>query len=233
MKLFIIVVKYWSEESLKSCLNSLRKVSLPIDWQKEVILIDNSQHNVGFAAGVNKGFKKAIKAGAEAVLLLNPDTEVKPEFLKPLLDNRAEIVAPVIKFWRSGKWVYDYGGKINWWIGRTKHLKKPTKIDYVSGCAMLIRRPVWEKIGFLKESYFLYFEDVDYCLRAKKAGFVIAVEPKSLIKHLLVEKRKKPLFQRYHLWRSNLIFINQWLFFGRRPLAYLYWWILGVKIFLT
>jgi hypothetical protein len=231
-KLAIIIVKYREEEKLRRCLESLEKSVLPTNWQKEIILIDNSQYNQGFARGVNQGLRQALEAGTEAALLLNPDTEVEPDFLMPLLANSADIIAPVIKFRRKGRGVMDFGGRINWWIGRTKHLEKPAKIDYVSGCAMLIRSPVWEKIGFLNEDYFLYFEDVDYCLRARKAGFKVAVEKEATVKHYLLEGAKKPLFQRWHLWRSNLIFINHWLPFYRRPLAYVYWWFLGLKIFI-
>jgi len=227
-----------------------------------------SQRNLGFAGGVNVGIKEALKNGAEAVLLLNQDTKVKKDFLFPLLENQADIVGPVIKFKRKGKWIYDFGGRINWWLGRNKHweIQNPKakiqnkfkiqnsktdknhlgrwqaerseamtppgwrEIDYISGCAMMIRRGVFEKIGLFDERYFLYFEDADFCLRAKKAGFKIAVEPKSVIVHQLKEGKKKPFWQRWQLVKSNLIFINRWICWWRRPLAWGFWLGRGIKI---
>ena len=237
-KLVIIILDYRNKPALKKCLKSVYLTKVPKNWEKEVLVIDNNKINLGFAAGCNVGMRKAIKNGAGAVLLLNQDTVVKDDFLLPLLDNQADIVAPVIKFRRKGKWIYDYGGRINWWLGRTKHVESlkvsefnGLKIDYISGCAMLIRRPVLEKIGVFDEQYYLYFEDVDFCLRTKKAGFKISVEPKSVIFHNLTEGKKKPFFQRRQLVKSNLIFINSWVTWRRRPIAWLYWLILCLKNF--
>lgn len=229
MKIAVIIVDYNGGQKILDCLQSLETAKISVGWQKEVLVIDNNSKNRGFSAGCNLGIKQALKHGVDAVLLLNQDTMVEKDFLEPLLASSGDIVGPVIKFRRRGKWVYDYGGKINWWLGRASH-GESSKIDYVSGCAMLIRRPVLEKIGLLDERYFLYFEDVDFCLRAKKAGFKIAVEPKSVIFHELSER--KPLAQRRQLVKSNLIFINRWLPFWQRPIAWLYWLLVGVKILL-
>lgn len=237
-KVIIIILSYKSETALKKCLESVYLTKVPKGWGKKVIVVDNNKNNLGFAAGSNVGIRRAIKNGAEAVLLLNQDTIVKDDFLLSLLANPADIAGPVIKFRRKGRWIYDLGGKVNWWMGRTKHIEclkvsgfKSLKIDYVSGCAMLIKRPVLKKIGLLDEKYFLYFEDVDFCLRAKKAGFAIASEPKSIIVHQLTEGSGKPFFQRWHLVRSNLIFINSWITWWRRPIAWSYWLALCLKIF--
>lgn len=227
-KLSVVIVSFQAEKDLAACLESLQKVKLSGDWQKEVLVIDNNLENRGFSAGCNLGIKQALKHQADAVLLLNQDTVVKKDFLVPLLANSSNIVAPVIKFKRRGKWIYDYGGKINWWLGRTKHIEKFSIVDYVSGCAMLIRRPVLEKIGPLDERYFLYFEDVDFCLRARKAGFKISVEPKSQIIHHLVEK--KSLTSRWYLISSHWRFINHWCRWPFKVLAYFYWLLISVRI---
>jgi len=161
---------------------------------------------------------------------------VEKDFLSPLLENPADIVGPVIKFRRQERWIYDFGGKINWWLGRNKHIENYElritnyELDYVSGCAMLVWRRVFEKIGLFDERYFLYFEDADFCLRAKKAGFKIAVEPKSTIIHHLKEGKKKPLWQRWEVVKSNFIFINRWIDWWRKPLAWGFWLVRGVKI---
>ncbi|MBM3205388.1 glycosyltransferase family 2 protein [Candidatus Shapirobacteria bacterium] len=255
---FVIIPNFNNQRDIVSCLKSLIKAYPKI----KIIVVDNgstdrsveainllryeevelikNEANLGFAKATNIGLKLALKRGAKDVLLLNPDTLPSRGFLEPLLANSAEIVGPVLKFKRAGRWVYDFGGKVNFWIGRTshdeyrtdniKHLKSP---DYVSGACMLIRRKVLEKIGFLDERYFLFFEDSDFCLRAKKAGFKVALEPKSVMIHNLSEGKKKPLYYFYHLLRSNLIFINSWLPFYRRPVAYLYLWFLALKMLLN
>lgn len=236
-KLIVIILDYKNKPSLKKCLESVYLTKVPRNWEKEVSVVDNNKKNLGFAAGCNIGMRKTIKNGAEAFLLLNQDTVVNKDFLLPLLTNSADIVGPMIKFRRKEKWMYDFGGKINWWKGRTKHVEslkvsgfKSLKIDYVSGCAMLIKKPVWEKIGLLDERYFLYFEDVDFCLRAKKAGFKIKVEPKSIIVHQLAEGSSKPFIQRWQLVKSNFIFINSWITWWRRPVAFFYWLLLLIKV---
>jgi len=246
-KIYIIILKFNGEKEIKDCLASLQLIKVPKGWEIKIIVVDNSKTNLGFAGGVNVGIKEALKNGAEAVLLLNQDTKVEKDFLSPLLENQADIVGPVIKFKRRGEWVYDFGGRINWWLGENKHWEiqnpkskiqnkfkiknsKIKDIDYISGCAMMIRRGVFEKIGLFDERYFLYFEDADFCLRAKKAGFKIAIEPNSIIVHYLKEGGKKPLWQRWQLIKSNLVFINHWICWWRRPLAWGFWLRRGIKI---
>ena len=289
-KLYIIIPKFNGEKEIKECLKSLQLIKISAGWEIKVVVVDNSRKipnfkfqisnkfqilnsklikliknkkNLGFAGGVNVGIREALKNGAEAVLLLNQDTKVEKDFLSPLLENPADIVGPVIKFQRGGNWVYDYGGRINWWLGESKHWELQTaeckmqndnsklkiksnrghlgrwpegtpprwrEIDYISGCAMMVRRRVFEKIGLFDERYFLYFEDADFCLRAKKAGFKIAVEPKSVIVHYLREGKKKPLWQRWEAVKSNFIFINRWICWWKRPLALGFWFLRGIRV---
>jgi len=267
--LFVVIVNFNNQKDIILCLQSLIKAYPKIN----IVVVDNAstdnslqsiislryekltviknKKNMGFAKGANIGIKFALKKGAERVLLLNPDTEVNKGFLEPLLLNKADIVSPIIKFKRKGQWVYDFGGKINRWLGRSYHIEdfhlggvmaslrsachhpRCLPIDYISGCCMLIRRKVFDKIGLLDEKYFLFFEDVDFCLRAKKAGLKIALEPKSMILHKLSEGKEKSLKYMYHLLKSNLIFINTWLPVYRRPIAYFYLWLLAFKILLN
>jgi len=199
-----------------------------------VKIIENKK-NLGFTAGNNIGIRYALKQGAEAILLLNHDTVVEKGFLESLLENPADIVGPVIKFKRKGKIIYDHGGKVDRIFGRNYHLElgkigKTKEIDYVSGCAILIRRPVFKKIGLLDEAYFIFYEDADFCLKARRAGFKIAVEPKSLIFHKLSEGKKKPWRMHFHLLKSNFIFVNRYVPFYRRQLAYTYLLLLLFKV---
>jgi hypothetical protein len=253
-KVFIVILNFNGKEYILDCLKTVRNKEV------EIVVVDNgstdgslqsinslkwgnlkiikNKRNLGFAGGCNVGIRYALEKDAEAILLLNPDTIVSKGFLRPLLENPADIIGPVIKFKRGGEWVYDFGGKVNLWLGRSYHLEERarTKVryykfpDYVSGCAMLIKRPVFEKIGLLDERYFLYEEDVDFCLKARKAGFKVAVEPRSIIVHKLTEGKKKPLKQHFSHLKSNFIFINHWIPVYKRPLAYIYLLLLLFKV---
>ena len=258
--IFVIILNFNNQKDIIPCLKSLIKAYSKIN----IIIVDNAssdgslksiisldheglqiiknQKNFGFSKAANKGFKLALKQGAQDVLLLNPDTLPGRGFLESLLANPAEIVSPILKFQRDGQWVYDFGGKVNFWTGRATHNEMDNRevkinnlkpIDYVGGACMLIRKKVFEKIGFLNEKYFLFFEDPDFCLRAKKAGFKVALEPKSMMIHNLSEGKNKPFYYFYHLLRSNFIFINTWIPFYRRPVAYIYLWLLGLKMLLN
>ena len=255
-KFFIIIINFNNQRDINACLQSLIKAYSKIN----IVIVDNSstdrsveeikkikntkiiknKRNLGFAGGCNVGIKYALNQGAEAILLLNPDTVVKKGFLEPLLLNKADIVGPIIKFRRKEQWIYDFGGQINFWIGRAfhneystpnvKNLKTP---NYLSGCCLLIKRKVFEKIGLLDERYFLFFEDADFCLKAQKAGFKVALEPKSMISHDLSESKAKSFFCMFHLLKSNFIFINRWIPFYRRPIAHFYLLLLTFKILLN
>ncbi len=256
MKLFVIIVGFNNGEDVMRIVESLGKEEVS-GWELKIIVVDNggnqkfnsqqstfnikiikNQKNLGFAKGANIGIKYALKNGAERILLLNPDTVVEPGVIKTLIANEADIISPVIKFQRNDQWIYDFGGRINWWLGRTNHLESSKLtmkqlnneiIDYVSGCCMLIKHQVFEKIGLFDERFFLYFEDVDFCVRAKRAGLKVAVEPKVSIIHNLTEGVKKPFSSQLELIKSNVKFIYKYLGFTK-PLGYLYCLVLSVKL---
>ncbi len=233
--LFIVIVDFNKGEDLGKLVENLKREKVS-GWEINFKIINNNKNNFGFAKGVNIGIRYALQNNADKVLLLNPDVMIEKGFIQIFINNPADIVSPVIKFKRDNNWVYDFGGKVDWRWGRTSHFESTNQlinqstnypIDYLSGCCMLIKRKVFEKIGLLDEKFFLYFEDADFCLRAKQAGFKIRVEPKSVITHQLVEGNQRSSFKKYHLLRSNFIFINKYLGI-RRILGYLY--LLGLTV---
>lgn len=192
-------------------------------FSKNKIHIVNNKKNIGFAAGVNIGITYALKEHADYIFLLNNDTIIGKDFLQKLKtvleeNNQIGIVGPVIEFKRDEKTIYDLGGKVNVLIGRTSHEEvgaiprnRPKLnlhiVTYISGCCMLIRREVFKNIGLFDEKFFLYYEDVDFCLRAKKAGFLSAVMHDIVIYHELSKAAGNiSAFSVYHQTKSGVTF---------------------------
>jgi GT2 family glycosyltransferase len=162
-----------------------------------VALIRNSS-NLRFAGGNNVGIKAALKNQADYILLLNNDTTVAENFLSHLIeaagsDEQVGMAGPKIYYHSDPKRIWYAGGKIDWWSGSISHsgvretdngqFEKNKTTDYVTGCAMLVKKNVIEKIGILDESYFIYGEDADWSLRAVRAGFELLFVPKAVIWH--------------------------------------------------
>lgn len=206
---------------------------------KKIDIIENWE-NLGFGSGVNQGFQRGLKLPVDRFLLLNPDIEISVSQISDLAQFPADIVSPVLTFLRHGRQIYDFGGKVNWTFGRTFHLEsfdlkdgaqeEKTNPDYVSGACMMLSRRTIEKIGGFDEQFFMYFEDVDLCLRAKKSGLKISVDPNLVVQHQIDEHRYSGNLSKIKLSLvSNLKFINKHISPPNRPLAYSYWFILAVK----
>lgn len=154
--------------------------------------------NAGFAGGNNIGIKQALMSGADYVLLLNNDTTVSGDFLDVLIDfgqdhESVGILGPKVfcygdpqQIWSMGGYFRRGKGSMNT-IGHNRpdsaRFQKAVEVDYVPGCAILIKKYVFEKIGLLDEDYFFFAEESDFCLRAKKDGFQVFVVPASHIRH--------------------------------------------------
>ncbi len=214
---------------------------------RKVITLHNKE-NKGFAAGVNAGIKIAFKHEADKIILLNPDLEVTNNQIVKLAKSRASVVSPVLSFWRKKKQVLDFGGMINWWLGRTTHLEvtnperlvsphhlyDQTKVEYVSGACMVIAKTAFKRVKGFDEKFFLYFEDVDFCLRVRKAGFAIHVNTKVVVHHAISEHRSiENKFKTQKNLESNLIFIQKWIKFPQSISALIYWHLLKLKVYLN
>lgn len=178
---------------------------------KEVELL-RSESNLGFTGGYNLGISHAIKKHqSDYFLLLNSDTRVDSRFLNELYqplasDPEAGLANPKIYFEKGsefypksyhrsqkGKVLWFAGGSIDWNHLAAFHrgvdevdrgqFDNQHSSDFATGCCLLIKREVIETVGILDKRFFLYSEDVDFSLRAKKAGFKILFCPQSLIWH--------------------------------------------------
>jgi GT2 family glycosyltransferase len=151
----------------------------------------NAGRNLGFSGGVNVGIRNALDAGADAVVLVNSDVFVPPDCLGRLeaaLDRRrdAGIVAPVVVARSDPGRVATLGMAYHPLTGRMRHhavgrrtsdvpARGERDVHAASGCMMLITREVFDAIGLFDEDYFFTFEDLDFCLRARRAGFATII----------------------------------------------------------
>jgi len=141
--------------------------------------------NLGFSGGCNVGIRSALVRGARLVLLVNSDLILAPDAigrLEAALDgyHGAGIAGPLVLVRSDPERVESMGIRFQRATGRTRHhgfgtraadaSRAAREVDGVSGCAMLIRREVFERIGLLSEEYFFSFEDLEFCLRARGAG---------------------------------------------------------------
>lgn len=142
--------------------------------------------NLGYSEGNNVGIRLALSRGADYVLLLNNDTVVDKDLLLELVrvattHPGAGLVGPKIYDFREPTRIWFAGASINWSTGDSPHLglgehdtgqfNRVIEVDRLTGCAMMVSRAVFERVGLLDPDYFLYYEDTDLCVRAAKAGF--------------------------------------------------------------
>lgn len=168
------------------------------------------EKNGGFAYGNNAAIREALAAddAPEYVLLLNPDTIVRPAALRSLVDwldqhpkvgllgSRLEDPdgTPQSSAFRFPSLLGELEDALRWgvatrvlsrWRVATPPSDEACRADWVAGASMLVRREVFEQIGLLDENYFMYYEEVDFCRRAANAGWACWYEPASRVVHLV------------------------------------------------
>lgn len=166
----------------------------------EIMLIKNKE-NLGFTGGNNKGIACALDAGAEYIILLNNDTVVDPllieECLATFLNNSdVGLVGPKVVYYHNPENVWCAGGSYNPVLGRAvmygtfskqKDFEQEEKVGWISFCVVMIKREVFEKIGILDDDFFSSYEDLDFCMRAKTAGYTCMYSPKTIVKHKIAQ----------------------------------------------
>ena len=248
-----IIIPAWNgKEYIDDCLNSLLAQDYPDfevivvdngssdgtpDWVAEhfpaVTLIRNKK-NLGFAGGVNVGLRAAT---GKILALFNQDAVAEPGWLTSMANGL--MASPDIGI--AGCKIYYRDTKVMWHAGvwMTGELGQPVhrgdgetdcgqydsvvEADAVTGAAMAIRRDTLDDIGLLDEDYFLYFEDIDFCLRARAAGYVVVYLPRAVAHHHVsasLGPGSVPTLRYYH--PSRLLFVlkhfdAQW--FGSQFLA--------------
>lgn len=182
--------------------------------------------NLGFVGGNNAGITYSLDQGAEYVLLLNNDTTVSPDFLTRLVaaaesGSEVGVVGPVIYYHSQPEVIWSAGGRVDWQSGSTHMVgigereagqfgSAPRKVDFISGCAMLIKAEALKQAGLLDASFFMYYEEVEWCVRFQRAGYTILHTPAAKIWHKISpEAREASPVVHYYMTRNRLIFLKK------------------------
>ena len=186
------------------------------------ILLIRNEYNLYFASGNNKGMKIAT---GDYLCLLNYDTIVEPDLIEKLvefMENNpdAGMISPKIRIYRNKNYMYYGGGEINIrssyvakpkgiWEKETKNEKynKISPTDFAAGTALFLRKRITEKIGLLDDIYFMYFEETDWNIRAKRNGFNNYYVPTTTVYHNITRNIHRNIFQQYFFNRNRQIFV--------------------------
>lgn len=205
----IVVLNYNGIDWLNACLTSLlmttydnfqvlvvdndstdESVSLVRTAFPQVQVIQNSR-NLGFSAGNNLGIEWALTAGADYVVLLNPDTKVPPHWLAQLLEigetePAVGILGPVQYCYDNDEpnaWTKAVAAKHLTQIGPINTLPTWLTVEWVEGSCFVVKREVFQQVGYLDPIYYSFYEEVDFCRRAACAGYQTALVTKTYIHH--------------------------------------------------
>lgn len=199
------------------------------------VVLLRSEENLGFTGGSNMGIDYGLAHSCDYIMLLNNDTIVDRNLLKELLgpfkNKTTGLSTPKIYFAKGheyhleqykkeelGRVIWYAGGYVDWKNIFTKHrgvdevdhgqYDNEEKIDFATGCCMLIKREVLEKVGKFDDTYFLYFEDGDLSQRIIKSGYSIVYTPKAFLWHITAASGEGSgsHLHDYYLTRNRMLF---------------------------
>ena len=250
----IVLVNYNGIEVLEDCLKSILKsdytrykiilvdngssdnsVKLVKEKYREVLIIETNE-NGGVAKGNNIGIKKAIKIGCEYILLLNNDTEIDNSMISNMIlkADKNTMVTCKMYFYKPNDVIWCAGGKLHWEKGITSHYGENEKdrgqfdksrfVEYTPTCCLLIHKNVFERVGFMDENYFMYYDDTDFIVRCKNMGIKIWYEYEAKLWHKVSSSSggSESKISVYYLNRNRLYFINKFYKNKVAPLSYFY-----------
>lgn len=195
----------------------------PPSKQPRILLVETGA-NLGWAGGTNVGVRLGLEMGAQLFWLLNNDTIVDTRSLEYLIealqsDPAVGIVGSKIVYHDHPRILWSAGGGIRWWHGGAAYhigLDRPDgeefnhrrQVEYVTGCSLLVPAALIRSIGLLPEHYHMYFEDPEWCLRARRAGWKVIYEPGSVVYHKVSRSTtRRPALVDYYMTRNRLRFV--------------------------
>ena len=241
MKRLVVIVLNWNGlRDTLAALDSLARCRMPEGWSLGTIVVDNGSSdgsaaalatrtdvelialpaNLRFAGGNNMGLRRALAAKADAIALLNNDTEADAALFEHLLlaleqDAGAGAAGPLIYYAPPSSRIWYAGGECEPGLAWARHrgiggrdqgqYRSVERTGYVTGCCLLAPRAVWERVGLLDEDYYIYAEDSDWCLRARAAGYRLLFVPTARLWHKVsASSGNESPWKIYHRVRANL-----------------------------
>ena len=212
-KIAVIIINWKKYDFTLKCIDSVLKSSyknfkiILIDNESQNVFSDNinksdrihiikNKNNEGFSKANNQGIKYSLKNGFEYVLLLNNDTLIKNDLIYLLINKskslNQKIIQPLILNYDGTK-IWNAGGIINYFLGTFQTHKKGKSFknfkrnehftDWFTGCCVLIKSEIFDEVGFFDESFFAYYEDIDFSIRLREHGYSIAMMNDSYLYH--------------------------------------------------
>ena len=210
------------------------------DWIKDkpaVTLLETGK-NIGFAGGNNVGIRFALSKGFDYFWILNNDTVVEPDALHYMVEEMrvrpdAGICGSTILYYHDRHRIWAMGAAYNKWFAEGRHLevnktydkgridkyqKLERKLDYIVGASMLVSRAFLQAVGLMCEDYFLFFEEMDWAMRAR-GRYRMALAPKAVVYHKVGssitkseggKQRRFNLMADYYATRNRLAFTRKY-----------------------
>jgi GT2 family glycosyltransferase len=170
------------------------------------VIIVELHDNRGYAGNNNVGIERAMQRGADWVFVLNEDTIVDAGCIERLVGYaeqhpRVGVLGPLVLHFDEPTCIQSAGGwfDAHWQAGHhgqneadRGQFAEPRPVDWISGCGILVKRAVIEQIGGIDERFFYYWEETEWCLRARRAGWDIALVPGARLWHKGVTRQYQP-----------------------------------------
>lgn len=185
--------------------------------------------NSGYAGGVNCGIEYALRHGAEYLLILNNDIVADPDLVDALVgvsqkNPQIGVVCPKVYYYDQKDVLWSAGARIDMRWGRPSLIGRNERdrgqydserlVDYLDGCAFLASRQMCEQVGLMDPIYFVYFEDSDWSIRMRHAGFKIVYTPAARAWHKVSATSQpggnRSPFQAYYHIRNHLLFLSRY-----------------------
>jgi GT2 family glycosyltransferase len=239
VNLSVVILNWNAAEDTAYCIRSVLAWEIPAPKCATTIwVVDNASHppgigalkseftdvrflmspvNRGFAGGCNLGIEAALDAGSDVVLLLNNDATVNGSSVSSMLetlqsDPSIGIVGPSL--W-DGDDLLSVGGRDIARFGAThvKPARPPERlleVDYVSGTVALIASEAVDEVGLLDEDYFFAGEMADFCLRAKRRGYLSVTDPRAKANHDLARSSEfRDTLHNYYIYRNRFLYVKK------------------------
>ena len=203
--------------------NKIKDISK--EYNVSICLIENST-NYGYAYGNNIGIKKALLDGAKYICIVNPDIVATEDFLSELVnqlsqDNKIGMICPAVVSDNNATICTLAGAEIGNITGYTRLINSGKKLseinpklykcDYLGGMCVLVRKEVIDKIGYIPENYFLFYEETEWCIKSNNVGYKCVSDANVSVIHkgsVTIDRASKGKINmhNYYMYRNRIIF---------------------------